>query len=326
MVAQAREAGPNCVVILGPTATGKTALGVRLARRFAGEIVSADSRQVYRGLDIGSGKDLGEYGEVPYHLIDIATLDGEYNVFSYQRDFYRVFASLAARGTLPVVVGGTGLYLDAVIRRYEFREVPENPELRAELGLCPMDELASRLLSLRGEVHNRTDLVDRERLVRAIEIAEFCRAQDGNPYCPAATEAGTAGTEGTEGTDSRPDIRPLVMGVRFPRRELRARIRERLDARLAEGLVDEVRRLHESGAPWDRLERLGLEYRFTAEYLQGKIPDLATYTETLFRAIGQFAKRQETWFRRMERKGVTIHWIERGDPGEAEALAGRFFG
>ncbi len=299
------ESSPNCVVVLGPTATGKTGLAVRLARRFSGEIISADSRQVYRGLDIGSGKDLAEYGDVPYHLIDITDLRSEYSVFNFQRDFRMVFDDITARGKLPIIAGGTGMYLDAVIRGYELVEVPVNEVLRAELESLSIDELASRLTGLKEDIHNKTDLLERPRLIRAIEIAEYKRDLAGNDGHAAET---------------RSSIRPLILGVRFPRSELRARIRARLEARMAEGLVDEVRLLHESGASWERLERLGLEYRHAAEYLQGKIPSEREFLESLYVAIGQFAKRQETWFRGMERKGVEIHWIDSGDPAQAESL------
>ncbi|HOT63219.1 MAG TPA: tRNA (adenosine(37)-N6)-dimethylallyltransferase MiaA [Treponemataceae bacterium] len=304
-----RAAGPvrNCAVVLGPTATGKTAIGVAVARAVGGEILSADSRQVYRGLDVGSGKDLVEYGDVPYHLIDVADLSAEYSVFDYQRDFYRAFDEVLSRGRVPVVVGGTGMYLDAVLRSYDLREVPENPALRAELSALSLDELVARLIRLKKSVHNRTDLVDRERLVRAIEIAE-------------ATDAERDGWARPE----RPDIEPIVLGTRFPRDELRARILRRLDARLDPpageiGLVEEVAGLVSRGTSWERLDRLGLEYRFTADYLRGRYRDRAEYRLALARAIGQFAKRQETWFRRMERNGVGIEWLENAKREDALA-------
>lgn len=293
----------NCVVLLGPTASGKTAIGVRCARAFSGEIISADSRQVYRGLDIGSGKDLREYAEIPYHLIDVASLPGEYSVFNYQRDFYSVFADLLSRGMLPIIVGGTGMYLDSIIRGYDFVDVPENPELRSELASLPLEGLVSRLLTLKDEIHNRTDIIERPRLVRAIEIAEYTRAQK---------------TVSHDGASNRPEIYPLIIGIRINRTELRTRIRARLVSRLEEGLVQEVQGLHDSGVSWERLERLGLEYRFTAEFLQGKILNEKEYAQSLYIAIGQFAKRQETWFRGMERKGVCIHWIDRNSERDAE--------
>ncbi len=301
--------GHNAVVVLGATATGKTALGVSLAREFSGEIVSADSRQVYRGLDIGSGKDLVEYGNVPYHLIDITDLSAEYSVFDFQRDFHDAFDAVKERGALPVVVGGTGMYLDSIIREYEFLEVPENPDLRSELSALSMDDLAARLLSLKGEVHNKTDLEDRQRLVRAIEIAEGRMRHSG-----ARVRRG-----------GKSDFRPLVLGVRYPRDELRSRIRNRLFERIDGGLVEEVARLHDEGASWERLERLGLEYRITAEYLEGKIPTREEYASSLLMAICRFAKRQETWFRGMERKGVAISWLDRGNRDEALRAVSRMF-
>jgi tRNA dimethylallyltransferase len=296
----------NCVVLLGATASGKTGLGVHIARLIGGEILSADSRQVYRFLDIGSGKDLGEYGDMPYHLIDIADLSSEYSVFDYQRDFYSAFQDVVCRKKSPVIVGGTGMYLDSIIRGYTLIEVPENKELRAELSSWSLEDLVSRLYSLKKEVHNKTDLIERARLIRAIEIAEY----KASALPPA---------------DAQPSIglsspKPLILGVHFERSELRSRIRIRLEERLKEGLVDEVRDIHANGVSWERLERLGLEYRFTAEYLQGKIPTEKEFVESLYVAIGQFAKRQETWFRGMERKGVTIRWIENADKREAENI------
>ncbi len=299
----------NALVVLGPTATGKTALGVCLARAFSGEIISADSRQVYRGLDLGSGKDLAEYGEIPYHLIDITDLGSEYSVFDFQRDFAVAFNAVRSKGALPVIVGGTGMYLDSIIRGYSFEEVPENQALRKSLELLSVEELVSRLLAVKKEVHNRTDLVDRSRLIRAIEIAEYKRDDQAN----------------RAERKSNLDFRPLILGVRVERRELRARIKSRLLSRIGEGMIEEVNGLHASGASWERLERLGLEYRITAEYLQGKIADRKQYTEELNQSIGQFAKRQETWFRGMERKGVQINWIENGNRDEAISLASRYF-
>lgn len=293
----------NALVVLGATATGKTSCAVALARKFSAEILSADSRQVYRGLDIGSGKDLREYGEVPYHLVDIVSLPDEYSVYQYQRDFYRVFNEVQSRGALPIMVGGTGMYLDSIIRGYRFRDVPRNESLRKELEPLDSDALQARLLQSKREIHNRTDLDDRERLVRAIEIAE----------CP-------------EGDELPPiNFKPLVLGICFPRSELRQRIRIRLDARIEEGLIEEVEQIHASGISWERLERLGLEYRATAEYLQGKIPTLEEYSNRLYTMICQFAKRQETWFRGMERKGVVVSWIENGDLSAAVSQVEQFF-
>jgi tRNA dimethylallyltransferase len=286
----------NSVVVLGPTASGKTRLGVALARSFTGEIVSADSRQVYRGLTIGAGKDLEEYRTggrpVSYHLIDIVDLDHEFSVFEYQRRFYSAFEEIRARNALPVVVGGTGLYLEAVLQGYRMVEVSEDPELRQSLQDLSHDQLVNRLTALKPDLHNTTDLNDRNRLVRAIEIASYSRDHDPEPG---------------------PDIRSVVVGTRWPRPVLRERIANRLEHRLNHGLVEEVEGLVADGVPWEKLEFLGLEYRFVADYLRGRIATREDLFEKLNVAIGQFAKRQESWFRRMERRGTRIHWIDEAD-------------
>lgn len=283
----------NLLVILGPTASGKTRLGVAAARQFGGEIISADSRQVFRGMDIGTGKDLVEYGEVPYHLIDIAEAGSEFSVFDFQERFVAAFEDIRKRGRLPVLVGGTGLYLDAALRRYRLVKVAENPALRAELAGLSLEALQQRLLDLRPEQHNTSDLQDRSRLVRAIEIAEGERDAEPLPL---------------------PAIEPLVFGVRFERPMLRRRITERLKQRLNQGLIEEVTALHQSGVSWDALEYYGLEYRLVAQHLQGLLNRNDMF-QKLNSAIHQFAKRQETWFRRMEKQGVAIHWLDgAGDP------------
>jgi tRNA dimethylallyltransferase len=283
------------LVILGPTASGKTRLGVCAARLFGGEIISADSRQVFRGMDLGTGKDLAEYGEVPYHLIDILDAGAEFSVFAFQRRFLEAFADITSRGKLSILCGGTGFYLDAALRGYRLVEVPENPALRAELARLSDEELRARLLRLRPQLHNTTDLADRARLIRAIEIAEG---------------------EAAAGTDlpPLPELRPAVFGLRWERPALRRRIAARLRERLAQGMVEEVRSLHERGVPWETLDYYGLEYRFIARHLQGELSrnDMVQKLES---AIGDFAKRQETWFRRMERQGIAIHWLEgAGEP------------
>ncbi len=290
----------NLWVVLGPTASGKTRLGVELADRFGGEIISADSRQVFRGMDLGTGKDLAEYGQVPFHLIDIAEPGSEFSVFAFQRRFFAAFADIRSRGQLPLLVGGTGLYLDAALRGYRMVEVPENPALRAELAALSDEHLRARLQALKPELHNRTDLEDRTRLVRAIEIA-----------------AGEAAAE--KGFSPLPEIRPVVFGLRWDRSLLRRRITERLRARLEAGMIDEVRCLHEAGVSWQALEFYGLEYRFIARYLQNEIAYNDTF-QKLNSAIHQFAKRQETWFRRMERQGVEIHWLAGAEDPLREAL------
>ncbi len=296
----------NLLVILGPTASGKTALAIFVARRIGGEIISADSRQVYRGMDLGTGKDIGDYLEggapVPYHLIDILDPSEEFSVFDYQQRFDRCFLEIAASGKIPILAGGTGLYLDAVIRGYRMSAVPESEALRAELERMDLTSLRRRLLALRPKLHNSTDLQDRKRLVRAIEIAEFeAERPEGEP---------------------RPALRPLIVGIRCERAELRRRIARRLDARLQSGMVEEVERLHDAGLSWERIDSFGLEYRYIGLYLQERM-GFEEMRENLNIKIGQFAKRQETWFRRMERDGVRIHWIEGADPEAALSLIER---
>ena len=309
---------PNMVVILGPTASGKTRLAVRLAKDRGGEIISADSLQVYRGMDLGTGKDLLDYTidgiAIPFHLIDIVEPTEEFHLFAYQRLFHRCFEDITARGALPVLVGGSGMYLEAVIQSYDLQEVPENKDLRRELDNLDMGTLTSRLQAIQSDLHNKTDLLDRGRLVRAIEIAEAKRVKRGQPadgmpddnlldssYRPSASGPGHLSSI----------LRPLVIGVRWERAILRQRITERLYARLQSGMVEEVAALHQRGVSWERLYHFGLEYRYISQYLQ----DLMSFDDmvkTLNTRIHQFAKRQGTWFRRMERLGVVIHWI----PGE----------
>jgi tRNA dimethylallyltransferase len=298
-----RDSRWNLLVVLGPTASGKTDLAVLLARRVGGEIISADSRQVYRGMDLGTGKDLAAYGSglqcVPFHLIDICEPEEEFSLFSFCEGFHACFRAITDRRRIPILAGGTGLYLDAVLRGYRMVPVPEDPLLRDRLAAEGMEALKKRLLDLCPELHNSTDLKDRSRLIRAIEIAR---------------ESG-----GRRQAEPHALISPLVIGIRFPREELRRRITARLEARLAAGMVDEVRGLHERGVPWQRLEALGLEYRYIGLHLQGRL----TFEEmfaTLNTKIHQFAKRQETWFRGMERKGVPIRWIDGPDVSTALAL------
>jgi tRNA dimethylallyltransferase len=297
------EAARNTLVVLGPTASGKTALGVQLARAFDGEILSVDSRQVYQGLDIGAGKDLDEFsrdGEpVPYHLIDIVGLDQEFNVFAYQRAFFEAFEDVTQRSKRPIAVGGTGLYLEAVLKGYLLVETPEDPSLREELAELTNEELAARLTAAKPKLHNTTDVTDRDRTIRAIEIAEH---KPGAPPPPA------------------PEIRPLIIGIRWKREVLRQRIAARLKERLNTGLIEEVEALHQYGIGWERLELLGLEYRFLAQYIQGDIKNKNDLFQKLNGAIARFAKRQETWFRRMEKNGICIHWIDEADERAAHDL------
>ena len=296
----------NCAVVLGATATGKTALAVKLAHAKHGEIISADSRQVYRGLDLGTGKDLQEYGSIPYHLIDVCDLSREFTVFHFQQEAYRIFPQLVEKGALPIIAGGTGLYLDAILRGYELIPVPEDPALRKELATKTLPELQDMLIALKPDIHNKTDLEQPDRLVRAIEIARY---RQEHPESAAVH------------LHNVPPIKPKIYGISFERSILRERIRRRLIARIDAGMIEETEQIHAQGYSWERLESLGLEYRFTAQYLQGKIESKEAYIEQLYRAIGQFAKRQETWFRRMERNGIEIEWIDGNEAAQLTAAA-----
>lgn len=286
----------NCVVILGPTAVGKTSIGVSVAHALDGEIISADSRQTYRRLDIGSGKDLCEYiidgNQIPYHLIDIVDLPAEYTVYDYQKDFYKAFEDIIQRKKRPVVVGGTGMYLDAIIRDYKLVNLEDNKALHDELESTPLEMLCERLLKEQPELHVKADLQEKERVIKAIEIIE----------------AKKRGNDTT--SDYRPHINPFIIGTTINREQLWQNISIRLKERLEEGMLDEVRSIHDDGISWERLEKLGLEYRYCSLFLQGKIASKDELFEQLFIAIRQFSKRQQTWFRMMEKKGVEIHWLE----------------
>lgn len=286
--------GKALLVLLGPTASGKTRLGVALARALGCEILSADSRQVYRGLDIGTGKDLAEYGQgpsrVPVHLIDVSEPSQRYSVFHFQRDFFQAFEAIHARARLPLMVGGTGLFLSAVLDRYELTEVPVDPQRQAELDLLSTEELTRRLAELK-RLHNTTDLVNRATLIRALEIAEGSLRRPP-PALPA--------------------FQALILGTRVERGELHTRIRRRLEERMDEGMLDEARRLRDEGMGWERFDELGLEYRHLARLLRGEV-DRALFLDELSRDIRRFARRQLSWFRRMERQGHAIHWVEPQD-------------
>jgi len=291
----------NLLVVLGPTASGKTHLAVQAARQLNGEIISADSRQVYRGLDIGSGKDLDEYGTTPYHLIDVVDPGYEFSLFDFAHDFNKAFDEIHERNRLPILAGGTGLYLDAILRGYDLVAVGENQALRKALAPLTLDALRERLQVLRSDQHNTTDLNDRSRLIRAIEIAEGEQQADARPL-------------------TLPALTPQVFGLKWPREVLRQRITKRLRERLEHGLVEEVENLHAAGVSWETLDYYGLEYRFVAQYLQGQLNRNDLF-QKLNSAIHKFAKRQETWFRRMERQEVAIHWLNGEDDPVAELLA-----
>ena len=288
----------NLLVILGPTASGKTQVGVRTARALNGEIISADSRQVYRGMDLGTGKDLKEYGEVPFHLIDIVDPGYEFSVFEFQRRFVPGFFGIQNRGKLPILVGGTGLYLEAVLKGFRLAEVPLNPKLRAELEPLSLEDLADHLKAINPSLHNTTDLLLRERVIRAIEIAQF----QGDP----------------SSQPSLPDLSPIVFGIRWPKDMHCQRISRRLRERIHQGMIEEIKRLNKAGISFEKLDFYGLEYRYGARYLQGQLNKNDLF-QKLNSAIRQFAKRQETWFRRMERLGTRIHWIA-GDKDPAEEI------
>ncbi len=302
---------PNLIAIIGPTASGKTRLAAVLAAERGAEILSADSRQVYRRMDLGTGKDFADLfvkgRQVPCHLIDIVDPDQEFSVFEYQQHFYRTFARIAsAGGNIPFLVGGTGLYLESVLLGYRMPHVPADPEFGRQLAALDEAELADRLRKANPRLHNTTDLGDRERLIRALEIIEYGRRKEA-----AAVQ------------DGPPAIDAFTIGIRVERARLRKQITLRLKSRLEAGMIDEVARLHASGLTWERLDRFGLEYRFVSRYLQGEMG-----YEEMFRllntAIHQFAKRQETWFRRMERRGVAISWIDGPDADRAAELLREF--
>ena len=279
----------DIVCVLGPTASGKTRYAVDLARKMGAEILSADSRQVYRGMDIGTGKDLDEYGEVPYHLIDIVEAGTKYDIFQYQRDFERAYRDITGRGKRAIICGGSGLYIEAACCGYSLPDVPANPALRAELEQYDDATLIARLASLKT-LHNHTDYDTRRRLIRALEIAiyEHTHPVERSAFLPKKTK---------------------YIGLNVTREERRARIDRRLDQRLQNGMIDEVRGLLDRGIAPEDLIYYGLEYKFVTRYLIGEL----TYEEMksgLKTAIHQFAKRQMTWFRGMERRGIEIEWVD----------------
>lgn len=278
------------LVITGPTASGKTARAVAAAREFNGEIISADSRQLYRGMDLGTGKDLDEYGDVPYHLIDICPAGYRYNLYEYLRDERAARRDITDRGKLPILCGGTGLYVESVLKGITLPEVPENPELRASLEDKSLEELTS-ILSRMKTLHNNTDVDTAKRAIRAIEI---CSYYEQHPEEAALTEPS-------------PLSDATIIGVAIDRESRRSRITARLHQRLANGMIEEVESLISSGIAPDDLIYYGLEYKYLTLYITGRLKrdEMITALET---AIHQFAKRQMTWFRGMERRGFTIHW------------------
>ncbi|GHT63293.1 tRNA dimethylallyltransferase 2 [Bacteroidia bacterium] len=287
------------ITIVGPTASGKTKFAAALAHKLGTEIISADSRQVYRDMNIGTGKDLADYvvdgRTVPYHLIDICPAGEKYNLFRFQHDFWKVFKDFKEKGKVPVLCGGTGLYVESVLRGYKLLDVPENPELRQRLKDKTLDELGEILKSYR-KLHNKTDVDSVQRAIRAIEIEEYylCQEPDKQDY---------------------PPIDSLIIGLNIDREWRREKITRRLKTRLEEGMLDEVKKLLDSGISAEDLIYYGLEYKYLTLYLTGKI-NYREMFEQLEIAIHQFAKRQMTWFRGMERRGFTIHWLEAEMPVE----------
>lgn len=286
------EGSTDLVCVLGPTASGKTRYAVSLARALDAmgaqvEMISADSRQVYRGMDIGTGKDLDEYGEIPVHLVDIAPAGSKYNIFQYQQDFEKVYSDIRSRGGLPLLCGGSGLYIEAVTSGYSLPDVPASPELRERLGKEDTDTLIKMLSSLKP-LHNSTDYDTRKRLIRALEIAIYQQEHpvDTSHFLPKNT---------------------YFIGTLVDRDERNARIDRRLDARFAEGMTEEVKGLLDSGISPEDLIYYGLEYKYITLYLTGQMT-FPQMKERLAIAIHQFAKRQMTWFRGMERRGIRIHW------------------
>ena len=286
------------ITILGPTACGKTTIATALAARIDGEIISADSRQVYRRMDIGTGKDLSDYvidgKAIPYHLIDICEPGTQYNLFQYQHDCLEAYNDIVGRNRQPILCGGTGLYLESVLGGYSLSPVPQNPELRQRLEGKSLEELTQMLTELKRQtgsnMHNQTDVDTAQRAIRAIEIEDYNLRQP-------------------TGKRDFPDIPYIIIGIDIDRELRRQRITQRLKARLKEGMVEEVRGLLDSGIPAEDLIYYGLEYKYVTEYVIGAI----SFDEMFSRleiAIHQFAKRQMTWFRGMERRGFHIHWVE----------------
>lgn len=294
----------DLICVLGPTASGKTRYAVALARELnrlrgvnasegsvnaGAEILSGDSRQVYRGMDIGTGKDLSEYEEIPYHLIDIVDAGTKFDLYQYQKAFEKAYKDIIDRGGIPILCGGSGLYLEAATCGYSIPDVPQSPELRAELEAKSTEELISMLAGLKP-LHNKTDIDTRKRLIRALEIAIWQKdhQEENTSYLPKKT---------------------YYIGTLVSREERNRRIDARLDARIAEGMADEVKGLLDSGIPAENLTYYGLEYKFVTQYVLGVL-SLEEMKTLLGNAIHQFAKRQMTWFRGMERKGIKIHWVE----------------
>ena len=289
----------NLITIVGPTATGKTAFAAKLASAINSEIISADSRQVYRDMTIGTGKDLADYivngNQIPYHLVDIVEAGYQYNVYEFQRDFLLAFKTISKKGKLPILCGGTGLYVEAALKGYKMLEVPVNDTLRAELENKSLEELAE-ILKKYKPLHNTSDIETKRRAIRAIEIADYYRNNE-------------------VANIDYPQINSLVVGIDISREERRQRISQRLRRRLEEGMIAEIQHLLDKGLSPESLIYYGLEYKFVTNYLLGNLTYDELYAQ-LEIAIHQFAKRQMTWWRGMERRGIKIHWIDAMLPNE----------
>lgn len=291
LTTMATDTNLQLLVITGPTASGKTSRAVSLARMLDGEIISADSRQIYRNMDIGTGKDLIEYGDVPYHMIDICPPGYKYNLYEYLRDADKAITTVRDNGHLPVLCGGTGLYVESIIKGIKLPEVPENRQLRDSLAGKSLAELTG-MLSQMKTLHNVTDVDTCQRAIRAIEIATYYHQHPDKAML----------------TTPHPIRNALIIGVDIDRDSRRRRISARLDARLKQGMVEEVDALLKSGISADDLIYYGLEYKYLTLYLTGKLTYQEMYSG-LEIAIHQFAKRQMTWFRGMERRGFHINWL-----------------
>lgn len=285
----------NLITILGPTAAGKTRLSAELAKKYSGEIISADSRQVYKRMDIGTGKDIKEYtvegSRVPYHLIDVLEPDDEFNLFLFNKYFYRIFSEINARNNVPFLAGGTGLFIHSILKQYDLNEVVIDDEEYNRLNKLSVGELASKLKKINPALHNTTDLLVKERIIKAILIGEGNR--DGS-------------------INGKTDIRSLVIGIKMDRDIVKNRITVRLKERLNNGMIEEVKALTDEGITFEKLNFFGLEYKFVGQYLKGDL-NYNDMFQKLNSAIHAFAKRQMTWFRKMEREGVYIHWIDGPD-------------
>ncbi len=292
----------NLITVLGPTAVGKTRLSVRLAEFFEGEIISADSRQVYKRMDIGTGKDIEDYTvdgkKIPYHLIDVIEPREEFNLFLFNEMFYDAYEKIISKNKIPFLTGGTGLYLHSILKGYELMKVDKDRIRYEELSELPLDELVSVLKKLKASLHNTSDLKIKDRVIKAIIIAE---------------------NKGSGEKTKRNEIKSLTIGVKLPRNKIKENITARLKQRLKNGMIEEVENLLAEGISFDKLEFFGLEYKFLGKHLKGEL-NYNDMFQKLNSAIHQFAKRQMTWFRKMEREGIKIHWIEGPDFERAKRI------